>query len=124
MEKEKTYLELVEAQNKLKFAEIKKNKIAGCSSSLSHNNSNRREDILENDIVSKKYNPVPSYDRSFCKNELAKNSYQYYQIPVGNEKSNESFRDEAKSEDNENKASNGTTAIEPIDKFIDELLED
>ena len=37
--------------------------------------------------------------------------------------SNESFRDEAKSEDNENKTSNNTTVIEPINKFIDELLE-
>ena len=49
--------------------------------------------------------------------------YQYCQIPVDNEKSNESFRDEAKSEDNENKTSNNTTVIEPINKFIDELLE-
>ena len=73
MEKEKAYLELVEAQNNLKLAEIKKNKIAGSSSSLSNNN-NDREDILEYDIVSKKYNPVQSYDRLFCKDKLAKNS--------------------------------------------------
>ena len=123
MEKEKPYLELVEAQSNLKLAEIKNNKIAGRSNSLSDNNSNDNEVNLENDIVSKKYNPVQSYDRSFCKDRLAKNSYQYYQIPVDNEKSNESFRDEAKSENNENKTSNSTTVIEPINKFIDELLE-
>ena len=49
--------------------------------------------------------------------------YQCYQIPVDNKKSNESFRDEAKSENNENKTSNSAIVIEPIDKFIDELLE-
>ena len=74
MKKEKAYLELVEAQSNLKLAEIKKNEIAGSSSSVSDNNSNQREDILENDIVSKKYKPVQSYDRSFCKDEVAKNS--------------------------------------------------
>ena len=73
MEKEKAYLELVEAQNNLKLAKIKKNKIAGSSSSLSDNNSNDRKDMLESDIVSKKYNPVQSYDRSFCRDKLAKN---------------------------------------------------
>ena len=103
MEKEKSYPESVEAQNKLKLAEIKKNKIAGSRSLLLDNNSNDREDILENGIVSKKYNPIQSYDRSFCKDQLAKNLYQYYQIPVDNKKSNESFRDEAESENNENK---------------------
>ena len=121
MEKEKAYLELVEAQNNLKLAEIKKNKIAGSSSSLSNNN-NDREDILEY-IVSKKYNPVQSYDRSFCKDKLAKNSDQFYQISVDNKKSNQSFRDEAKSENNENKTKISTIVIEPIDNFIDELLE-
>ena len=74
MKKEKAYLELVEAQSNLKLAEIKKNEIAGSSSSLSDNNSNQREDILENDIVSKKCKPVQSYDRSLCKDEVAKNS--------------------------------------------------
>ena len=123
MEKEKSYPESVEAQNNLKLAEIKKNKIAGSRSLLLDNNSNDREDILENGIVSKKYNPIQSYDRSFCKDQLAKNLYQYYQIPVDNKKSNESFRDEAESENNENKTSNSTTVIELIDKFIDELLE-
>ena len=54
---------------------------------------------------------------------VAKNSYQYCQIPVDNKKLNESFKDEAKSEYNENKTSNSTTVIELIDKFIDELLE-
>ena len=49
--------------------------------------------------------------------------YQAYQIPVDNKKLNESFIDEAKSENNENKKSNNTTLIEPIDKFIDELPE-
>ena len=84
---EKEYLEIVETQNNLKLAEIKKSKIAGSSSnSLSDDNSSEREDILENDIVSKKYNPVQSYDRSFCKNKLAKNLYQFYQIPVDNKK--------------------------------------
>ena len=78
--------------------------------------------MLESYIVSKKYN-LESYDRSFCKDKLAKNSYQYYQIPVDNKKSNESFRDEAKSENNDNKTSNSAIVIEPIDKFIDELLE-
>ena len=82
----KAYLELVEVQNNLKLAEIKKNKIAGSSNSLSDNNSNDREDILENDIASKKYNPVQSYDRSFRENKLAKNLYQVYQIPVDNKK--------------------------------------
>ena len=86
MEKKKAYLELVEVQNNLKLAEIKKNKIAGSSNSLSDNNSNDREDILENDIASKKYNPVQSYDRSFRENKLAKNLYQVYQIPVDNKK--------------------------------------
>ena len=123
MEKEKSYPESVEAQNNLKLAEIKKNKIAGSRSLLLDNNSNDGEDILENGIVSKKYNPIQSYDRSFCKDQLAKNLYQYYQIPVDNKKSNESFRDEAESENNENKTSNSTTVIELIDKFIDELLE-
>ena len=56
MEKEKLYLELVEAQNNLKLAKIKKNKIAIHSNSLSDNNSSNREDIVENGIVSKKYN--------------------------------------------------------------------
>ena len=74
MRKEKAYLELVEAQSNLKLAEIKKNEIAGSSSSVSDNNSNQREDILGNDIVSKEYKPVQSYDRSFCKDEVAKNS--------------------------------------------------
>ena len=73
MEKEKAYLELVEAQNNLKLAKIKKNKIAGSSSSLSDNNSNDRKDMLENDNVSKKYNPAQSYDRSFSRDKLAKN---------------------------------------------------
>ena len=123
MEKEKSYPESVEAQDNLKLAEIKKNKIAGSRSLLLDNNSNDGEDILENGIVSKKYNPIQSYDRSFCKDQLAKNLYQYYQIPVDNKKSNESFRDEAESENNENKTSNSTTVIELIDKFIDELLE-
>ena len=122
MEKEKAYLELVEAQKNLKLAEIKENKIAGRSSSLSDNGSNNRKDMLESYIVSKKYNPE-SYDRSFCKDKLAKNSYQYYQIPFDKKKSNESFRDKAKLENNENKTSNSTTVIEPIDKFTDELLE-
>ena len=45
--------------------------------------------------------------------------YQYYQIPVDNKKSNESLRDETESENNEDKTSNNTTVIEPIDKFID-----
>ena len=49
MRKEKAYLELVEAQSNLKLAEIKKNEIAGSSSSVSDNNSNQREDILGND---------------------------------------------------------------------------
>ena len=48
---------------------------------------------------------------------------QYFQIQVDNKRSNESFRDKAKSENNENKASNNTTVIGPIVKFIDELLE-
>ena len=74
MKKEKAYLELVEAQSNVKLAEIKKNEIAGSSSSLSDNNSNQREDILENDIVSKKYKPVQSYDKSFFKDEVAKKS--------------------------------------------------
>ena len=78
MEKEKAYLELVEAQNNLKLTEIKKNKIAGSSNSLSDNSSNDRKGMLENDIASKKYNPGQSYDRSFCKDKLAKNSCQYY----------------------------------------------
>ena len=78
--------ELVEAQNIVKLAEIKKNKIAGRSNSLSDNNINDREDILENDVVSKKHKPVQSYDRSFCKDKF------------DNRKSNERFRDEAKSE--------------------------
>ena len=90
MEKEKAYLEFVEAQENLKLAGIKKDKIVGSSSSLSDNNS------LENDIVSKKYNPVQSYDRPFCKDKLAKNLCQYSEIPVDNKKSNESFRGEAK----------------------------
>ena len=110
MEKEKVYLELVEAQNNLKLAKMKKNKIVVHSNSLSDNNSNNREDILENGIVSKKYNRYQSYDRSFCEDKLANNSYQYYQIPVYNKKSNESFKDEAKSENNENKMPNSTTA--------------
>ena len=79
--------------------------------------------MLENGIVSKKCNPGQSYDRSFCKDKLAKNSYQYYQITVDNKRINESFRDEAKSKNDKNKTSNSTTLIEPIDKFIDELLE-
>ena len=73
-EERKAYLELVEASSNLKLAEIKKNEIAGSSSLLSDNNSNQREDILENDIVLKKYKPVQSYDSSFCKDEVAKNS--------------------------------------------------
>ena len=79
--------------------------------------------MLEKDILSKKYNPVQSYDRSFCRDKLANNSYQDYQIPVDNKKLNESFIDDTKSENNENKTSNNTTVIEPIDKFIYELLE-
>ena len=67
MEKEKAYLELVEAQNNLKLTEIKKNEIVGSSTSLSDNNSNDRKDMLENDIVSKKYNPMQSYDNHFVK---------------------------------------------------------
>ena len=74
-------------------------------------------------IVSKKYNPVQNFDRSFCKDVVAKNSYQYYQIPVDRKESNDSFRDETKSESNENKTSNSITVMEPIDKFIVELLE-
>ena len=114
MEKEKLYLELVEAQNNLKLAKIKKNKIAVHSNSLSDNNSSNREDIVENGIVSKKYNWFQSYDRSFCEDKLANNSYQYYQIPVYNKKSNESFTDEAKSEYNENKMSSSTAAEDNI----------
>ena len=110
MKKEKAQLALVEAQNNLKFAEIKKNKIPKSSSSLSDNNSNDREDILENDIVSTKYNPVQSL-------------YQYYQISVDNKKSNKSFRDKSKSENHENKTPNSATVIEPNDKFQDELFE-
>ena len=68
--------------------EMKKNKIVRSSSSLADNNSNDREDILESDIVPKKCNRVQSYDRSFCKDELANNSDQYHQIPVDNKKSN------------------------------------
>ena len=49
--------------------------------------------------------------------------YQYYQISVDNKKSNKSFRDEGKSENNENKTPNSATVIEPNDKFQDELLE-
>ena len=49
--------------------------------------------------------------------------HQYYQIPVDNKKSNESFRDKAEPEHNENETSNSTTVIEPIDKFINDLLE-
>ena len=45
MEKEKEYLELVEGLNNFKLAEIKKNKIAGSSSSLSDNNSNDSEGV-------------------------------------------------------------------------------
>ena len=59
--KKKAYLELVEAQNNLKLAEIKKNKIASSSNSLSDNSSNDRQDMLEKDILSKKYNSVQSY---------------------------------------------------------------
>ena len=44
IETEKAYLELVKAQNNLKFAGIKKRS----SSSLSDSNRNDREDILEN----------------------------------------------------------------------------
>ena len=54
---------------------------------------------------------------------VAKNSYQYYQIPLDNKESSDSFRDETKSESNENKTSNSITVIEPIDKFIVELFE-
>ena len=64
-----------------------------------------------------------SYHRSFCKDAVANNSCQYYQIPVDNKKSNESFREETKSENNENKTSNSTIVIEPIDKFTDKLFE-
>ena len=119
MEKEKAHLELVEAEYNLKLAEIKKNKIPRSSSSISDNN----KDKLGLIHLSKKYSPEQSYDRSFCKDKLDKNSYQYYQIPVDNKKSNESFRDETKSEINENKTSNSATVIEPVDRFIDELLE-
>ena len=47
MENKKTYLEIVEAQNNLKLAKIKKNKVAGSGGSLSDNNINNREDNLE-----------------------------------------------------------------------------
>ena len=67
MEKEKSYLKLFEVQNNLKLAEIKKNKIVESSSSVSDNNSNEREDNVENDVVSKIYNPFQIYDRPFCK---------------------------------------------------------
>ena len=123
MEKEKSYLKLFEVQNNLKLAEIKKNKVVKSSSSVSGNNSNERENNLENDVASKIYNPFQIYDRPFCKDQLANNLYQYYQIPVDNKKSNESLRDETESENNEDKTSNNTTVIEPIDKFIDQLLE-
>ena len=79
--------------------------------------------MLENDTLSKKCNPVQNYNRSFCKDKLANNLCQYFQIQVDNKRSNESFRDKAKSENNENKTSNNTTVIEPIVKFIDELLD-
>ena len=69
------------------------------------------------------YNLVQSYDRSLCKDEIAMNSYQYFQIPVDNKKSNKSFRDKAKSEHNENKTSNSKVVVEPIYKFIDKLPE-
>ena len=116
----KASLELiVEAQNNVKLAEIKK-KNSRSSSSLSDNKNNLRKDMLENDVVPKIYNPVQSYNKSYCKDKLTKNSGQYYQIPVDNKKLNESFRDEAKSENNENKTSNSATVIEPIDKFVDE----
>ena len=92
MEKEKVYLGLVEVLNNLNLPKVKKNKIAGSSNSSSDNNSNDREKILENDIVSRKYNPVQSYDRPFCNNKLAKNSYQYCRIPVDNKRSNKSFQ--------------------------------
>ena len=48
---------------------------------------------------------------------VAKNSNQYYQIPVDNIKPNESFREEGKSEHNENKTSNSTTVMELINKL-------
>ena len=47
MEKEKTYLEIVEAQNNLKLAKMKKNKVAWSGGSLSDNNINNRENNLE-----------------------------------------------------------------------------
>lgn len=77
MEKEKAYLELAEAQKNLNLADIKKN-IVRCTISLLDNNSYDRQDILVKDIESKKYNPVQTQDRSFCKDKIAKNSYQFY----------------------------------------------
>ena len=67
MEKEKSYLKLFEVQNNLKLAEIKKNKVVKSSISVSGNNSNERENNLENDVASKIYNPFQIYDRPFCK---------------------------------------------------------
>ena len=87
--------------NNLKFAEIKKNNITG-NTSFSDNNRNDREGILEKDIISKKYQSIQSYDRSSCKDVVAKNSYLYCQITDDNNKSNESYREKAKSEHNEN----------------------
>lgn len=58
IEKEKAYLELAEAQKNLNLADIKKNNVARCTISLLDHNSYDRQDILEKDIESKKYNPV------------------------------------------------------------------
>ena len=124
MEKEKAYLELVKAQNNLKLAEIKKYEIAGSSSPLLDNNSNDGKTFQK--MISYQRNMTQCkimVGRSFCKDNLAKNSYQYHQIAADNKRSNQSFRDEAKSENNENKTSNNTIVIEHIDKLIDELLE-
>ena len=54
MDKGQAYLELVKEQNNLKLVEIEESKIARISSSVSDNISNKREDILENHIVSDK----------------------------------------------------------------------
>ena len=118
-EKEKVYLELVQVQNNLKLVKIKKNKIAGSRSSLLDDNSNNREEMLENDILSEKYNPVQNYDRSFCKDELAKNctNITRYQSTIKSQM--KVLRDEAKSENDENKISNSTTLLSVFVKHVE-----
>ena len=79
--------------------------------------------ILENDIdiASKKHNLVQ------FKDYFVKTSWLWISTNIRHQsnkkKSNESFRDEAKSENNENKMLNSATVIAAIDKFIGEILE-